>query len=410
MPWSSRGVTPGRVWIYAPDKATLRERWRLFLGANGEERRALLGEARDRTIDSRVAPLPGMTAYDTTPLRTEQREQPEPVEVGYRSFDRQLIIPDHRLMVVGRPDLWAVRGPGQMFTVEQNAHAVVSGPALVFSDLIPDMHYFNGRSGCVRPLYRDGRGDMPNVAPGLLDLLSQRLSTAVIPEDFLAYVAAVASHPAYTLRFLDDLKDPGARIPLSVDANVWREAIRIGRRILWLHSYGEAYADAAEGRPAGRPRLASNRPQCIVEIPDTAEGMPEAMHYEPGVERLWVGSGCIAPVPRSTREYEVSGMNVVDKWFGYRRRKPAGKRRLELDGVVAQSWSPDWTTQLLDLLNVLGLLVQEESGQRELLDAICAGPMVSMEELTELGILPVGASARRPVRVRPRGQGDPPRL
>jgi hypothetical protein len=201
MPWSSRGVTPGRVWIYAPDKATLRERWRLFLGANGEERRALLGEARDRTIDSRVAPLPGMTAYDTTPLRTEQREQPEPVEVGYRSFDRQLIIPDHRLMVVGRPDLWAVRGPGQMFTVEQNAHAVVSGPALVFSDLIPDMHYFNGRSGCVRPLYRDGRGDMPNVAPGLLDLLSQRLSTAVIPEDFLAYVAAVASHPAYTLRF-----------------------------------------------------------------------------------------------------------------------------------------------------------------------------------------------------------------
>lgn len=90
MPWSSRGVTPGCVWVYASDKATLRERWRLFLGADGEERRALLGEARDRTVDSRVVPLPGTTGYDMTPLRSEQREQSEPVDVGYRSFDRYL--------------------------------------------------------------------------------------------------------------------------------------------------------------------------------------------------------------------------------------------------------------------------------------------------------------------------------
>jgi hypothetical protein len=251
---------------------------------------------------------------------------------------------------------------------------------------------------------------MPNVAPGLLDLLSQRLSMAVIPEDFLAYVAAVASHPAYTLRFLDDLKDPGVRIPLSVDADLWREAIRIGRRILWLHSYGERYADPAQGRRAERPRLIANRPQCIDEIPDTVEGMPEALRYDPETERLWVGSGCIAPVPRTTREYEVSGMNVLDKWFGYRRRKPAGKRRLELDGVVARSWSPDWTTQLLELLNVLGLLVQEEPGQRELLDAICAGPLVSVGELTDLGILPVAASARRPIKVRPSNESDLPQV
>lgn len=181
-------------------------------------------------------------------------------------------------------------------------------------------------------------------------------------------------------------------------------------RILWLHRYGEGYADPAQGRPSERPRLTANRPQCIVEIPDAAEGMPEALRYEQEDERLWVGSGCIAPVPRSTREYEVSGMNVVDKWFGYRRRKPAGKRRLELDGVVARRWSPDWTTQLLDLLNVLGLLVREEPGQRELLDAICAGALVSMEELTELGVLPVAASARRPIKARPTTEGDPPQL
>ncbi|NJP44504.1 type ISP restriction/modification enzyme [Actinacidiphila epipremni] len=408
MPWSSRGVTPGRVWVYAPDKATLRERWRLFLAANGDERKALLGEARDRTVDSVVAPLPGTTGYDATPLRREQREQPEPVEVGYRSFDRQWIIPDHRLMVVGRPDLWAVRGPDQIFTVEQNAHAVENGPALVFSAFIPDMHYFNGRSGCVRPLYRDSRGETPNLAPGLLDLLSQRLAMVITAEDFLAYVAAVVSHPAYTLRFLDDLRDPGVRVPLTGDADLWREAVRIGRRVLWLHSYGTRYADPAEGRADGPPRLRSNRPQCIEEIPDSVEDMPDVLRYEQHTERLWVGSGCIAPVPQSTRSYQVSGMNVLDKWFSYRRRKPGGKRRLDLDGVVARSWSPGWTTRLLDLLNVLGLLVQEEPRQKELLDAIGDSPLVSVRELEETGILPVPNHARRPVGRRSPAEGDLP--
>jgi hypothetical protein len=126
-----------------------------------------------------------------------------------------------------------------------------------------------------------------------------------------------------------------------------------------------------------------------VEIPDTEEGMPQALRYEPEEQRLWIGSGCIGPVPPSTREYQVSGMNVLDKWFGYRRKEPAGKRRLELDHVVARRWSPDWTTELLTLLNVLGLLVQEEPAQREVLESVCSGPLISVQDLTEEGVLPV---------------------
>ncbi|MGP3953585.1 type ISP restriction/modification enzyme [Streptomyces sp. 7N604] len=71
-----------------------------------------------------------------------------------------------------------------------------SGPGLVFSALIPDMDYFNNRSGCVRPLYRNAAATAPNVAPGLLPLLNRRLGIPVIPEDLLAYIAAVVSHPA----------------------------------------------------------------------------------------------------------------------------------------------------------------------------------------------------------------------
>ncbi|MGW4429521.1 hypothetical protein [Streptomyces tendae] len=91
-------------------------------------------------------------------------------------------------------------------------------------------------------------------------------------------------------------------------------------------------------------------------------------------------------------------MNVLDKWFGYRRKEPAGKRRLELDCVVARRWSPDWTSELLTLLNILGLLVQEEPAQRELLQAVCSGPLISVQDLTEGGVLPVPRQARKPVR------------
>lgn len=407
MPWSSRGVTPGRVWVYAPDKQTLRERWRVFLGAGEAERGELFGEARDRTIDSRVSPLPGIPGHDGTTLRQERRPQPDPVPVGYRSFDRQLVIPDHRLMVVARPDLWRVRGDRQVFTVEQNAHAVVNGPALVFSALIPDMHYFNGRSGCVRPLYRDASGDAPNVTPRLLGMLSLRFSAPVTAEDFLAYVAAVVSHPAYTQRFREDLEMPGVRVPLTSDADLWERAVRTGRRVLWLHTYGDRFTDLADGRSREKLRLStSQRPRCAVEIPDTEDGMPEVLRYEPEARRLWIGDGCIAPVEPATREYQVSGMNVVDKWFGYRRRRPAGKRRLELDTMVARRWSPDWTTELLALLNVLGLLVREEPAQRELLEAICAGPLISERELTELGVLPVPPRVRKPSRGGSEGHGE----
>lgn len=398
MPWSSRGVTPGRVWVYAPDEATLRRRWRIFLGADASERRKLFGEARDRTIDSRVEPLAQTNGYDMTPLRQEQRPQPDPVQVGYRSFDRQMILPDHRLMVVARPELWRVRGDRQVFTVEQNAHPVVNGPALVFSALIPDMHYFNGRSGCVRPFYRDARGESPNITPALLDVLSRRLSMPVTHEDFLAYIAGLVSHPAYTERFRENLENPGVRLPLTGDARLWGRVVGIGRRVLWLHTYGERFADRAEGRTREALRLPSNRPRCAVEIPDTEEGMPQTLRYELEEQRLWIGSGCIAPVPPSTREYQVSGMNVLDKWFGYRRKNPAGKRRLELDHVVARRWSPDWTTELLTLLNILGLLVQEESAQRELLEAVCSGPLISVQDLTDESVLPVPRQALKPAK------------
>jgi hypothetical protein len=60
------------------------------------------------------------------------------------------------------------------------------------------------------------------------------------------------------------------------------------------------------------------------------------------------------------------------------------------------------TTELLDLPNVLGRCVELVPLQRELLDQIAAGPLITVEDLTASAVLPVSAAARS-VPKSPRG-------
>ncbi|WP_436775760.1 type ISP restriction/modification enzyme [Yinghuangia sp. YIM S09857] len=397
MPWSSRGVTPGRVWVYAPTPSTLTRRWNLFLAAGTEARREMFREARDRKLTTDVAALPGVPEHHGA-LADEHLPHPAPVRVAYRSFDRQWLIPDSRLMEVPRPDLWRVRSDGQIFVSEQNAHPITGGPALVFTALIPDMHHYNGRSGCVRPLYRDAVASAPNVAPRLLQELRRRLGIDVSEDDLLAYIAAVAAHPAYTECFAEDLQVPGVRVPLTASPELWLRAVALGRRCLWLHTYGERFVDPGDGRPAGPPMLPpSSRPLSHVEIPDSESGMPDEVRYDYATETLHVGTGQIGPVRAATWAYQVSGMPVVRKWFGYRKRNPAGRRLLQLDREVATTWAPNLTTELLELLNVLTMLIELEPEQRDLLDEIRLADCITVDDLATAAVFPVPAHARKPL-------------
>ena len=76
-----------------------------------------------------------------------------------------------------------------------------------------------------------------------------------------AYIAALLARPAFTARFRDDLIQPGLRVPLTADATLFARAAAIGPEVVWLHSYGERYADSAADRPKAAPRLpAGERP------------------------------------------------------------------------------------------------------------------------------------------------------
>lgn len=214
------------------------------------------------------------------------------------------------------------------------------------------------------------------------------------PEDLLAYVVAIAGHPAFTNHFKDDLSTPGLRIPLTADAAVFREAADIGRNVVWLHTFGERMADPTRGRPDGPPRLPQERrPRIPAEgaIPQDPESMPNMIDYDAGRQRLLVGKGYVENVPAAVWRYEISGKQVLRQWFSYRkkdRERPImGDRRppSPLAFVQPDHWLAEYTTELIDVLNVLGWLVDLEPAQAALLDRVLAGPLITDQELRAAG-------------------------
>jgi hypothetical protein len=264
------------------------------------------------------------------------------------------------------------------------AHSPTSGPGLTFTCLMPDLHHYKGSfGGRVFPLWRDTEGTTSNVAPKLLELLTTKYKMAVTAEDFLAYLACVAANPAYTARFQSDLTQPGLRIPLTAERKLFARAVEVGRRVIWLHTFGERFADKKANRKPGPPRLpkeSAPRVSADGEIPDDPESMPDDIGYDATRNRLLVGAGFVDRVPAAVWNYEVSGKRVLTQWFSYRkkdRERPIiGDRRppSKLGEIQPDHWLAEYTTELLNVLHVLGLLVETEPHQTQLLEEICDGP------------------------------------
>lgn len=173
--------------------------------------------------------------------------------------------------------------------------------------------------------------------------------------------------------------------------------------MLWLHSYGQCFHDPADNRPKQPPRLPHDRAPNVLgsyPIPGDPEHMPDALGYDPETRELSVGGGRIGNVTPRMREYDISGVNVLNKWFGYRRgnrEHPAmgARRSSPLQQIQATAWRAEYTSELIDLLHVLGLLADLETDQAELLARIVDGPMITVDELTTAHVLPVPAEARK---------------
>ncbi|MFJ6217341.1 type ISP restriction/modification enzyme [Streptomyces sp. NPDC092296] len=392
MPWSVPGPRTGRDWVRAPAADTLRARWRLLLAAGEEaERAALFRPSRSRTLRTAVAQLPGRPS-STVRLAREQGPCPEPVPIRHGAFDRQWLLADHRLLDAARPELWRVADDAQLFAVVQEP----PGPAVVFSAELPDGHRPRGR-GAVHPLHRRPGGREANLAPGLTALLAARLGTAVAAEDMAAWIAAVACHPAPPHR-------PGPvappAVPLPADPALWRRGTALGRRVLWLSTFGARCADPATDRPAGRPRMpGGQRPFVRRPVPDTPGGFPEQLAYDAEERALLLGDGRIAPVAAGAWEYRVGGERVLEAWFAERAAAAAGAPPGSLEAVRPAGWPQAWTTELIDLATVLSLLAALHGDQAALVRDLAAAPRIGSAELRAAGVLPAPAWAVRPASV-----------
>ncbi|MBI5270748.1 MAG: N-6 DNA methylase [Burkholderiales bacterium] len=398
--YDGSGVMPGRTWVIAPDAESLRRRWERLVRAPAEDKERLFhphlragkpGDKHSRKIVSTA--LAGFEPRAVS-VADDTGDSLPPERYAFRSFDRQLVVPDVRLINQPNPQLWALRSERQVFITAPHDRSPSNGPAVTFTGLVPDLHHYNGRGGRVFPLWADAASTQPNVVPALLVHLTNVYGRIVEADEVVAYIAAVAAHPGYIERFRTDLTSPGLRIPMTADAALFAEAVTLGRRVVWLHTYGERMADASKGRPAGSPRLPQGqRPQVPAggAIPADEAGFPDSLTYDAKAQRLHIGGGFVEPVLPAVWAYEVSGKQVLLQWFNYRRkdrRKPQmGDKRppSPLSEIQPSIWPAEYTTDLLDLLNVLGLLVELEPKADDLLGRLCAGPLLSDSELRAAG-------------------------
>jgi hypothetical protein len=236
----------------------------------------------------------------------------------------------------------------------------------------------------------------PNIKPALLTYLAKSYGQSIKAEDVMAYVAAIMAHPAFIARFETELERPGLRVPLTADAKLFAEAVARGREVAWLHCYGERFVDQGADRPKGPPRLPKDKAPSIPAegaIPGAPEPLPDTMEYDAARRRLLIGKGYVENVTPEMWAYEVSGKNVLRQWFSYRKRDRSrpiiGDRRppSPLSNIQPESWPAEYTSDLIDLLHVLGRLIALEPAQADLLERICAGPLQTEEELQAAGAL-----------------------
>jgi hypothetical protein len=395
--YDGSGVMPGRTWIIAPDAASLNTRWSQLTSEKDAIKKEMLfhpHEGGDKTVSKKSKA--GLAGHEHRPgaVKDDQKSAVTPTRYGFRSFDRQWIIPDARLINRPNPTLWKAYSPRQVYLTAVERVAPSSGPAITFTDLIPDLDHYHGRGGRVHPLWRDNAATQPNIKPALLAYLAAIYGQAITAEDVLAYLAAVMAHPAFTARFAPDLVRPGLRAPFTADASTFAEAVALGREVIWLHCYGERFADPAANRPKQAPRLPKgNAPQIPAGggIPSAPQPLPDTMDYDPATRRLRIGKGYVENVTSEMWTYEVSGKQVIWHWFSYRRldrsRPIIGDKRppSPLDSIQPDGWLADYTTDLLDLLHVLGRLIALEPAQADLLSHICAQPLLGANELRETG-------------------------
>ena len=373
FPWIWSGCQVKRTWPIGETKDLLKQRWRALLDEVPHHRDALLRETGARHIRAKPHPL-WKNGLRLIPLHNlDYEDKPESIErYGHRSFDRQWIIADNRLIDRPRPDLWRVWGSDQIFLTTLTSAKLGQGPVVTATPYIPDLHHF-GSTGAkdIIPLYLDPKGQIPNITRGLLETLSDKLTERISAEELLAYCYALSGTPAFSERFagvLTEVAEP-IHVPVTTNPLLFRRTVALGHDILWWHTWGERFAPiGATGLPLGR-----------IQLIQPLDRMPDSYSYNSETRELSVGTGLFGPVSLEVWNFEVSGLKVLKSWLNYRMRIRSGRKSSPLDDIRPDRWTQ--TDELLRLLAILEHTIEVTPTAAQLLEEIISGPLILAEDL-----------------------------
>ena len=379
MPWQHSGSQLKRTWPIASDMETLERRWKELLASPPTNRANKFKETRDRKISSKCAPLV-VGSITGKPIADLSRDTPIPhVErYAYRSLDRQWVIADTRVGDYLRPVLWRAHGERQVYLTSLLTKPLGTGPALMACATLPDLDHFSGRGAKdTIPLYRSAKLSEANILPSFLNLLSETYKREVTPEDFTAYVYGVLAQPEFADRFYNELETCELRVPITKKVALFEDVSEAGAQLLRLHTYGERFVP--EGHSRGQ--IPSGTAKCVKAVPSHTDGYPETFLYSYSTRTLRVGAGEFSPVAPEVYDFDVSGLKVVQSWLKYRMKEGAGKKSSPLDDIHPQSWTSQFTTELLELLWVLEATITSYPEQAKLLDAVLESECFRADEL-----------------------------
>lgn len=395
FPWQQPGTILSRAWPVAPSSDVLTRRWIELLASPVAAERAekFVTAKTGRNIHTVVGERPTIASL---PCGTHA---PALARYAFRPFDRQWTFEDPRLAKTESPSLWQTRGDKQVFLTSLITSKLSSGPAMVATADVPDFHHFRGSYGGkdVIPLYRDPQAQHPNLPNGLIDVLADRYRQPVTPEHIAAYVYALLAHPGYQARFATELDTPGPRVPLTADSSLFKEAVALGERLLWLHTWSERFRGADE-RGGTVPRIDGlGWLSTVTSIP----AGPDDIRYDPHSQILRIGDGTVGGVHPNVWEISVSGFHVVQRWIFSRTAKGVGRSSdprfaTTLDRIRPTLWEDDWNDELLDLLRTVTHTVDGYPAQEDLLNRVLAGELMHADDLPQ----PTSAERRVPPTLR----------
>ncbi len=375
FPWQENGVQFKRSWPIGESEELLRDRWKTLLNTSPNQRGKLLRETEARKASK------GVANFDNTvlPSLISLKAGTEPsgiIRYAYRSFDRQWALLDARLADRPRPDLMRAHSNHQLYLISFLTNVLGEGPAAITTALIPDLHHFRGSFGGkeIIPLWQNSTAYSPNLTNGVLEILQSTYNKSVSPEEFFAYVYAVLFTPQYVKRFWDELSMPGVRLPITKETKLFDKTVRLGKQLIWLHTYGERFVPKNEKQG----RVPQGKARCRVAIPSKKEEYPESYSYDEIKQELHVGKGIFNNVRPEVWNFSVSGLQIIKSWLGYRMKERSGKSSSLLDEIRPETWEFD--NELLDLLWVLDNTIDLLPEVNKSFEQVLKSPLFGIED------------------------------